>query len=236
MSKRSRPRPKESAGKAYRIASHDYFIENEWAVEALFERVKFLSGSLIIDPCCGSGTIVRVARKYGYSAMGSDIHPERFPDAIECDFLKLEELPPGLWNIVMNPPYMDGLGGGAVEFIEHALKLDRVHKVCALVGQNFKLSWDRYHLFKSTHPPAQVLFFSDRPSMPPGDMLTAGTIKAEGGYNDFDWIVWDKAYTGPTTCDWLLNPRKPIDARKKKKKAKNHVAPNQEAAASAAQP
>lgn len=236
MSKRARPKLKQSAGKEYRISSHDFFIENEWAVEALFDHVQFLPSSRILDPCCGSGTIVKVARSRGFEAIGSDVHPERFADAMEQDFLKLTELPPGLWNIVMNPPYMDGLGGGTVEFIKHALSLDRVHKVCAIVGQNFKRSRDRYPLFKQLLQPAEVLFFSDRPSMPPGDMLLAGEIKAEGGYNDFDWIVWDKAYRGPTQCDWLLNPRKPLNASKEKKKKKGRVAPSVEAEAIAAQP
>ena len=49
----------------------DFYVEPAWAVEALFEALRFKGP--IHDPAAGSGTIVQVARRFGYEATGSDI-------------------------------------------------------------------------------------------------------------------------------------------------------------------
>ncbi len=60
---------------------------------------------LVVDPCCGSGTTLDVARDLGRKAMGFDLAPTR-PDITRCD---ARELPAALTASVdfvfIDPPY-----------------------------------------------------------------------------------------------------------------------------------
>src|SRR4029077_14644535 len=60
---------------------------------------------LIVDPFCGSGTTLDVARDLGRKALGYDVHPYR-KDIFRVDARKL---PPELTNkvdlVFMDPPY-----------------------------------------------------------------------------------------------------------------------------------
>lgn len=62
-------------------------------------------GDLVIDPCCGSGTTLDVARDLGRKALGYDVHPTR-PDIFRVDARKL---PPELTDkvdlVFIDPPY-----------------------------------------------------------------------------------------------------------------------------------
>ena len=62
-------------------------------------------GDLVIDPCCGSGTTLDVARDLGRKALGYDVHPTR-TDIFRVDARKL---PPELTNkvdfVFIDPPY-----------------------------------------------------------------------------------------------------------------------------------
>lgn len=83
------------------------------------------------------------------------------------------------WNDI-NPT----AGGGAR--LDHA-----THKVCALVPLKWLSSETRYAFFMETKP--QILIFSERPSMPPGDQIVAmGKNAYRRGKVDYMWLVWDK--------------------------------------------
>ncbi len=45
-----------------------------------------------------------------------------------------------------------------------------------------------------------------RPSMPPGDKLLAGEVKAAGGKMDYCWMIWCIGHKGATTAHWLRRP------------------------------
>lgn len=171
----------------------DFFIEPDWSVDLLLDAEPFYGRCY--DPACGSGNIVRRCLARGLDAYGSDIADRGFGTG-GCDFLSApltEELPA---NIIFNPPYVL-----AQQFIEHALKL-ATHKVAALVQSKFPYSQRRHALF-SQHPPARIYFLSTRPSMPPGEGLLDGTIKAKGGKLDYCWLVWARDHRGATTAHWL---------------------------------
>lgn len=174
---------------------HDFYIEPEWAVDALLSAEPFHGTTL--DPAAGSGTIPRVMQRRGYHCVGSDIADRG--QSFRGDFLND---PPALRqpdNIVCNPPYRS-----AGKFIPHALAIAK-RKVAMLVQQQFPYSQTRHGLFVGT-PLARIYFLSDRPSMPPGDLLLAGKIKATGGKTDYLWMVWDRLHVGSPTCHWLRRP------------------------------
>ena len=69
-------------------------------------------GELVIDPCCGSGTTLDVARDLNRRALGYDVHPKR-KDIFRVDAKKL---PPELAGkadfVFIDPPYSTHLDYG----------------------------------------------------------------------------------------------------------------------------
>jgi hypothetical protein len=164
----------------------DWYVEPAWAVEALFDMVRFVGA--IHDPCCGGGTIPKVARGRGFMATGSDIINRGFGEG-EIDFLTDRRR---RFNVVMNPPY-----NRAERFVQYALQIVEF-KVAVIVPLNFTAGQARSQSLFLPHPPARQIVLSKRPSMPPG-----GTdIPAKGGTTDYCWLVWDHDHDGPTIAEW----------------------------------
>lgn len=181
----------------------EFFIEPEWCVELMAEHLIF-SGETV-DPCAGSGTIPRVLREAGAeSVWAGDIkqHEHYWMLDFQQDFLDPQWFGmlsvPQFSNIVFHPPFKP-----AVRFIKKALQIAS-EKVVALVPLKFLAGQKRGDWFNSAEgAPTQIMFLSDRPSMPPGDLLLAGKIEAKGGKVDYCWIVWDKRERYPKPPLWL---------------------------------
>ncbi len=74
-----------------------------WIIWNLLQRYTAPKG-LVIDPCCGSGTTLDVARELGRRALGYDVAPTR-PDIFRVDARKLP-LEDGKADFVfIDPPY-----------------------------------------------------------------------------------------------------------------------------------
>ncbi len=88
----------QQGSQAYRGATPSYVI---WNLLARYTKPK----DLVIDPFCGSGTTLDVARDLGRRALGYDLNPQR-PDIFRVDARKL---PPELAGkadcVFMDPPY-----------------------------------------------------------------------------------------------------------------------------------
>lgn len=173
---------------------HDWYVEPASCVHQLFDAVQF--EGTIHDPCCGKGTIPNVASERGYHASGSDIVDRGYRGKGGFDWDGAYNFfydPTMRDNIVSNPPYKL-----AEEMFAHAcrhaaLKVAFVLRISFLAGQK-----RRDRLFKQ-YRPSEVIVLSQRPSMPPG-----GTgVPAKGGTADYVWLVWDRAYFGPTTLRWI---------------------------------
>jgi DNA modification methylase len=89
----------------YKGATPSYIIWN------LIQRYT-KEGELVVDPCCGSGTTLDVARDCNRRALGYDVHPKR-KDIFRVDAKKL---PPELTNkvdlVFIDPPYSTHLDYG----------------------------------------------------------------------------------------------------------------------------
>lgn len=171
-------------------AENDFYVEPEWAVEALINSVRF--DGVIWDPACGTGTIPNVFRRHGTEVWASDIVNRWCEYSFICDFLSANVSVP---NIVSNPPY-----NLAQRFVERALSLaDK--KVAMLLRLAFLEGRKRKKFFETT-PLSRVLVFAPRVSMPPGGR----GIRAAGGMVAFAWFVWDHEHRGPPTIGWLDRP------------------------------
>ena len=140
-----------------------------------------------------------------------DVRPTYF----NADFLEALAPPAPRCSIFFNPPYSYRKGIGEA-FVRRALQL-ATHRVVAL----FPLKWlyggkVRGRMFRRDHPPQQVLVFTQRPSMPPGDMIPAleRAGKAyKGGQIDYCALVWDvrePTAPGETRIIWLPRFDDPI--------------------------
>lgn len=166
----------------------EHYVEPEWCSRRLFAVEKF--DGMIADPCCGFGRIPDSAKAAGhYPVRARDIVDRGYAGCEVEDFLRCGDT---LDNVVSNPPF-DIFRPVA----EHALRLARF-KV-ALIWLVRTLPAARW--LQET-PLARVLLLGPRPSMPPGHVITAGE-KPGGGKQDFCWLVWDKAHTGPASIGWL---------------------------------
>jgi len=155
---------------------------------ALLSREKF--EGMIWEPACGDGAISEVLKANGYHVESTDL-VDRGYGVPRIDFLmEYKGLCP---NIITNPPYKY-----ATEFARKALEL-ATGKVAFLVRLQFLEGKTRRELFNE-FPPSRVWVFSERLSMQRGRQATEDDA---GGMIAFIWIVWDKAYIGPTQLGWI---------------------------------
>lgn len=194
-------------------APYDWYVEPEWAVDALIGEVSF--SGLIYDPACGKGTIPKTFARHGFETHASDIVDRGYPGARQLDFLGAASSAFRVPNVVSNPPfsYQDGI---AEAFVRRALQI-ATDRVAVFVRLKWLGSLGRYQLFEIDHPPELVLVFSDRPSCPPGPMIEGlGERAFRGGEQDFMWVVWRKGHVGDTVIRWIV-PR-PEDNRKARRR------------------
>lgn len=169
---------------------HEHYVEPAWCSQRLFQVEKF--DGPILDPCCGFGTILKSAAVSGYAVYGADIVDRGYPDTEVEDFLKSTLKDDWNGNIVCNPPFDIFQTFATAALATNAKKVAMIWLVRTLPAAR----WLRQT------PLARVLLLTPRPSMPPGHTITAGE-KPGGGKQDFCWLIWDKAHTGPATIGWL---------------------------------
>jgi len=167
---------------------HEHYVEPEWVARRLFEVEPFIVN--IWDPACGFGRIPDAARAAHHVCIATDIVDRGYAHfhGVE-DFLKSDR---HVGNVVSNPPFDQ-----FEPFARHALKLayNKVALIC-LVRRLNAARW-----LKQT-PLAQIWLLTPRPSMPPGHVIARGE-KPGGGTQEFSWLVWDRAHTGPPLLGWL---------------------------------
>jgi hypothetical protein len=189
---------------------HGHYVEPLWTSARLIEVDDFgPPRSLIYDPSCGWGHILRSAIDAGYRAAGSDVVDRLHRRQLEldgtrfnkCDFLTMKRLPAYgfVASIICNPPY-----DYMQEFCERALTMAnyKVAMMC-LLRRLPAAKWLR------SMPLETIYLLSPRPSMPPGSWIAAGN-KPGGGTQDFVWLVFSKLHSPrrPPVTRWLTRDPK----------------------------
>jgi len=178
-------------------AENDWYSDPPEATEALLSAERFAGVSW--DPACGLGTIPKVLAAHGHVCFRSDI-VDRGCGATVADFFQAEARPAD--NIVSNPPY-----NVAQAFADRALSIAK-HKVALLLPLTF-LEGERRTRWRLKTPLARIRTFSWRISMPPGELLQAGAVTAQGGKKAFAWFIWEHGWQGPAQEIPMLRPAKP---------------------------
>ena len=212
----------------------DWYVEEHWVTQALASVVALDPAVTYLDPCCGQMHIPEALAALGLpQAYGTDLFERRSDHRqfLGChDFLgdqrHLLEASQRL-SIITNPPFscQDGqlVRGLAERFVRRALTI-ATDKVCVLLPLKWLGSAGRYRLFLEL-PPAGVWVLSERPSMPPGDAITAlGKAAFQNGKVDYMWVVWDKVMPTPVAAQQPTAPISWIPPREKQPAEKHRPA------------
>lgn len=142
--------------------SHDHYPTPAWVTAWLFAHRRPPQGALILDPSCGEGAILDVAREQGCRTLGYELDEGRAAAArerghqVETGDALARRWAPEADAIVMNPPY----GSEASRFVQHALEWRErwCGHVFALLYLSFcEPSGERGDLFRRCPPSIYVL-------------------------------------------------------------------------------
>ena len=166
----------------------DLYQKPPEAVRALLKVEKL--PSVIWEPACGPGSIVRELRATGRQVYATDLVDYDSPhqDQAGWDFLMETQLPIGVQAIVSNPPFKN-----AAVFVRKALEL--CPRVIMLMRLNFLEGAGRSDIIDGGQL-ARVLPFKERLPMMHREGWTGpkstNTIA-------FAWFIWDHSAQAPTT-------------------------------------
>ncbi|HWV44092.1 hypothetical protein [Pseudorhodoplanes sp.] len=168
----------------------DWYIENRWCSERLFVEERF--DGEILDPCCGSGRIVKAARAAGFIASGSDIKPRGYGGG-GVDFRSITRAV----NVCSNPPF-----DVIEEFARHACTI--AERKVAIIFPTRRLN--AAGVWLQQLPLYRTWFLTPRPSMPPGRVALEyerNGKEPRGGKQDFAWLVFLRGFEGRAETRWL---------------------------------
>lgn len=183
----------------------DFYPTPVWATEALLAYESF--EGTVWECACGDGAMAQVLIDAGLPVYLSDLYDRGF-GATGVDFLKTTQT---IDNVITNPPF-----SLAEDFILHALAV--AEKKVAIFSRLALLeSARRYRNVFKDKPPARILVFTERVTLYPSGLITAGTSTIA-----YCWLIWDKQdKSGKCTLSWISPGRKPNSRVKLKKPPSN---------------
>jgi hypothetical protein len=136
------------------------------------------------DPAgANDSQLVTVLRSKGIDAIGTT-----------ADFLTVTTVPPGVTDVICNPPYGENKRGElAVAFIEHALELP-VRRIAMLLRADFDSALGRQHIFR--HCPRFA-----------GKVVLLNRIRWFAGpsspSDNHCWFTWASTHIGPPSIHYV---------------------------------
>jgi hypothetical protein len=177
-------------------ADFDKYYTPDWLIDELVEIIKgheLPEGMKILEPACGSGSIVKKLKEALPEAMlwYYDISPDEEFECLTIDFFDVK--PKERYDMVVtNPPYKE-----AERFIKHALKMvPDGGLVIMLLRVNFFGGQKRAE-WLIENPPLECHITVRRPRF-----RGKGTDACEYG-----WFVWRKGHKPNFTKTYLLDTR-----------------------------
>ena len=155
---------------AYKRAKNDFYPTPPEVTQSLMDFLGLCEDTVIWEPACGDGDMVRTLEQYGHKVIGTDIKTG-------TDFLTANK-PQNVSFIITNPPFSP-----AKEFIEKGAELGV--PFAYLLKSQFWHARSRYDLFQKI-PPAYILPLTWRP-----DFLFKERDRNHGApLMDVMWCVW----------------------------------------------
>lgn len=174
---------------------NDFYATEPKATRLLCEVEKF--NPVILEPCCGVGSISEVLKDYGYNVYSYDLIYRGYGNKQEFDFL--EDILPMydnniLFDIITNPPYKDAEAfvRRSIEVIPNNCKVAMFLKLQFLEGQARRKLFD-------VCPPKVVYVSSAR-------LQCAKNAEFEKYGNNaqaYAWFVWQKGFKGDPIIKWI---------------------------------
>ena len=172
----------------------DFYPTPSWVTDALLDREKFTG--TIWEPACGNGAIVKQLEKRGHNVYASDLFEYGFGETGKDFFSHAGALKRGglvYDNLITNPPFKM-----INPWISHSLEHAK-HKVAIFARLAILESDKRWQSIFSVAAPNRIWVFSQRITMYPHGMQTAGS-----GTIAFCWLVWDvKNPVTKSELDWI---------------------------------
>jgi len=203
-------------GDKYPRDPNGWYVETRACVRQVARVISFAASGtpdLIWDPACGGGTIPDVMSELGHEAIGSDIIERRRWGRQPYTFFRRNYLTSTRYpirhdralSVFCNPPYNEPEVGIAERFIHHTLDHVPFNRAAFIVPIEFACGQGRYERLYSKRQPSHVLFFMERPSMPPGQqLLDHGEDARGGGMQDYVCVVWTAG--GPHRTEAIFVP------------------------------
>ena len=192
-------------------SDYDFYREPAWLIEQIFDEISFGTSDapdLIYDPCCGTGNILDVAKRRGHPTIGGDVVDRsprhRFNRGNILINQPIPTAPPGRSiSVVCNPPYSYE-PDIAERVIRRVLEKVPVRRAVFTLPIAFLCGQERWRFFTQDFNPSHVLICSQRPTMPPGNLIHEMSTPFEGGMQDYAVVC----YHGPkhrwrTEVRWL---------------------------------
>ena len=172
------------------------------ALAPLFEHEPLLADlTSICEPFAGKGNLVVAMRARGIEVFASDILDRGCPHSTVLDFLEMRERPANCDVLVSNPAY-DGVAGGAIEFIEHAFKLE-FRLVVLLLKLQFLSTEERYTRLHPLGHLRRLHVIAERIQDMHDAIHLAEGGKTAGQSQNHGWFVFDRTYCGPPMLSFV---------------------------------
>lgn len=159
---------------AYKRSKSDFYPTPPDATQALLDFIRIPKGTLVWEPACGEGHMVRVLEENGMQVIGTDI---------QCgtDFLTADK-PSAIQWIITNPPF---------SLAEQFIRRSAQHSVpfAMLLKAQYWNAKKRYPLFLEL-PPSYVLPLTWRPDFLFGERGCGSPLL------DVMWCVWGMNFPG----------------------------------------
>lgn len=162
---------------------------------------------LIWDPCCGKGNVLDIAKRRGHPTIGSDIIDRkplhRFFRGNVLQATKAPRIEGRATSIICNPPYSYE-PNIAERIMRKAVADFHLRRAAFIVPIAFLAGQDRWPFFTRDCRPSHIAIYSQRHTMPPGDLIEdMGKRAYRGGMADYCAVIFTAPHRWRTETIWL---------------------------------
>lgn len=204
--------------KKWEKSPYDFYRESPRVVEQLMHGIDF-GNDLIWDPCCGTGNVLDVAKRYGHPTFGGDIvdrharHPFQRGNIL-TQVRKMPVMAGRATSVISNPPYSyeEDI---AERIMLRILERFDVRRAAFIVPIAFLASDRRWGRIlpppdgRGRFRPSHTCIYRERHTMPPGLMIDQMAKPFDGGMSDYAAVVFTRPHRWRTETVWLKSGHHP---------------------------